>query len=158
MVKREIIRITILMLAGMCLSFILFLSNHNPWSFLLIAYVPCMAYGGSAFLKWIWNLFGWFLQMQFMSVVHKSIWGVVLAVIALVFGGACIMVGGTFWGLYRIIRNLIEDLEMDQILVMNGFDNDEAVQRGHIQLNGMEHGCRNLNDDLLYGTNIESKG
>lgn len=119
MVRREVIRISLLAVVGLCLAIILFADNHNWNSFFLIAYVPCITYGGIALIKWLWGLFRWFMQMQFMSIMHRSILGVILAMLALAIGFSIVMLGGMVAGLYKIVRNLIEDARMDQNLIMD---------------------------------------
>lgn len=155
MVKREMIRIGFLMLFGTCLALFLFVSNHNPLTFLLIACVPCMVYGGHALIRWGSNLFKWFLQMQFMSVVHRSLWGVVMAAMILIIGSLLVMGGSLFIGIYRIIRNILEDIEMDQILAINGLDSGKTNLKTCKRLNENRNEFHRLTDDLYHGTNAD---
>ena len=118
MVRREMIRISMLAFLGLCLALWLYVGNHDWRSFFAVAYLPCTAYGGIAVMKWFWGLFRWFMQMQFMSIVHRSILGIILALIALGIGIAFVLTGGMVYGFYRIVRNLIEDSLMDQSLAL----------------------------------------
>ena len=119
MVRREIIRITMLAFLGLCLALCIYVGNRDWRSVLAVVYVPCIAYGGIAVLKWFWGLFRWFMQMQFMSLVHRSILGILFALIAFGIGSVFAMTGGVVYGFYRIVRNLIEDSLMDQSLAMD---------------------------------------
>lgn len=127
MLKREIIRIIVVMILGLCVSFF-WIKGENEAIYYLTLLMPVyfvgMFYAGKLLLKLLGMVTKAYFSWQFMSLLINPLWGTVICVVLLCLGVFAILSFGWLIGLGKCIYCLITAYQLDQQcrIDLNEFD------------------------------------
>lgn len=117
MVKREIIRISIVAVMGFFISLLL-MKKENEASYYAMILLPLyfigMFYAGKTLLKLLGVVAKTYFSCQFMSLLTNPLWGTVICVILLSVGIVAIFSIGWLIGLGKCIYCLVTAYQLDQ--------------------------------------------
>lgn len=117
MLKREIIRIIVAMIVGLCVS-LFWINGENEATYYMTLFMPVyfvgMFYAGKLLLKLLGMVAKTYFSWQFMSLLINPLWGTVICVVLLCLGVFAIFSFGWLIGLGKCIYCLITAYQLDQ--------------------------------------------
>lgn len=117
MVKREIIRISVIAIMGFVVA-LLMLGESDLFKWYVLFFMPIYFigtfYAGKTLIKLLGMVVKTYFSYQFMSLLTNPLWGTIICILLLVLGIAVIFVIGWLIGLGKCIYCLITAYQLDK--------------------------------------------
>ena len=118
MLFRDIVRICSLAIIGLGIGIYLVIQSYSPWFILLgPIYIPSICYGIKTFIVYIIRIIMFSLKSIVFSLVFKSLFGGIVAVLILIIGCFGMLIIGPIIGMVRIGILLTDDYKIDHDLI-----------------------------------------
>lgn len=117
MVKREIIRISIIAVIGFVVSLFMHVAGNSTEYYTMLfmpIYFIGMFYAGKILLRLLGMVVKTYFSCQFMSLLINPLWGTIICILMLVLGLMAIFSIGWLIGLGRCIYCLITAYQLDK--------------------------------------------